>query len=413
MKKMKNALLVIAGGLLMLTVATVSCSKSGGGGSSTPTPSIGSLSTTVATPGHILVISGNNFSSPAIISFNGTPATLDTVVNSTTIDVVVPAGITAGQVTVTIGTQTSNGIAYTVGTSTFSIDGYTTSNQVAAANLIAYWPFDADQTEVISGKAPNGTSGGNAVSGGTATITTNSRIGAGALQLTAGWLTYPLNATPVGTANNPYNSTDTLTNGFTMSLWAQLPTQTNYNGLFQLSAISNEGTWPLAGFGFHKNGTGATAKVDIDGGITNSDGTTPYTHSSQQYGFSTSATNGPGVVTDSLSWVFLTMVYDTTGGGKIVYYGNGAFIGSVPVGVGAGNASIFPSAEALLLQTPNYATIGTITQPLAFPTATGTPATPTWASGTLTGVIDDIRFFNKTLTAQQVNDLFQLGSHGQ
>jgi hypothetical protein len=382
--------------------------------STSTAPTITSVSPTPVTVGGTLTINGTNFTSPATVNFSGVgTAATATVISATQITVIVPAGATTGTVTVITNGGTSGTAAITVSGTAFTIDGFSSSNQVASTNLIAYWPFDTNQNEAKSGLAPNGTSGGNAVSGGTATITASSRIGAGALQLTNGWLTYPLGATPVGVENNPYNSTDTLTNGFTMSLWAQLPVQTNYNGLFQLSAISNEGTWPLAGFGFHKN-TGVTyPKIDIDGGITNSDGTSPYTHSSAATAFSNSATNGSGFVTDSLSWVFLTMVYDTTSGGKIVYYGNGAFIGSVSVAVGAGASSIFPAKESLLLQTPNYASIGTITSTTAFPTATGTGAVPAWASGTLTGVVDDIRFFNKTLTAQQVNDLFQLGSHGQ
>ncbi|HXP49496.1 MAG TPA: hypothetical protein VN922_06075, partial [Bacteroidia bacterium] len=35
-----------------------------------------------------------------------------------------------------------------------SIDGYTSSNQVAAANLIAYWPFDGSTTEQKHTAAP-------------------------------------------------------------------------------------------------------------------------------------------------------------------------------------------------------------------------------------------------------------------
>ena len=69
----------------------------------------------------------------------------------------------------------------------------------------------------------------------------------------------------------------------------------------------------------------------------------------------------------------------------------------------------------MLLQTPNYITFGALTSTQVFPgVGSGNSAPPSpWSNGGLTGVIDDARFFNITLTPTDVQDLFLLGSHGQ
>ncbi|HTC01536.1 MAG TPA: IPT/TIG domain-containing protein [Ferruginibacter sp.] len=430
MKQIKNATLAVLGGLLILSVATVSCSKKSGGSSSAPAPTVSTITPATDTIGQVITITGTNFAG-ATVTVGGVTAT-NIGIAATALTATIPTGVDTGSaviVKVTTAGGSASGTIHLIASSSLfqTTDGKTSSNQVQAASLVGYWPFDADLNAHYNGTsvAPYSTSGTTITSGGTATLTTAGRIG-GAVQLSGtngGWLVYPANATAVGADNSGgNNNNDTLQHGFTVSLWAQLPVQTKYTSLFQLSGVSNCNTWPLAGFGFHKNTSGSTTKIDIDGGATNVDGVAPYVHSTNGNAFSNSATNGVGVVTDSLSWVFLSMTYDTTGGGKLVYYGNGAFLGSVAIGVGApatgaGPVSIFPQVESLLQQTPNYATIGALTSLYPFPnvgTGIGNgPITGGWGSIGLTGTIDDVRLFNKTLSATDISDLFLLGSHGQ
>jgi hypothetical protein len=303
---------------------------------------------------------------------------------------------TAGWYNVCTGTTTGGGLP--------PIDGFSSSNQVAASKLLAHWTFDGTTNETISNTAPFGTTqGANAgVSSGTTSFVTG-RIGQ-ALQFTNAFLTFPI-VPSFGNDNSAghFGNNDTLANGFTISMWAQVPaSNATLTSLFQLSALSGEPFWAEAGVSYRTNGT----KMDLDGGVTNIDGTG--THSSQAGLFLQPAFN------DSLTWAFITMTYDTTGGGKLVYYGNGAFAGSVAFSTltaGAGDV-VFPIKEALLMETPNYATIGTFTSTTAFP-GSGAGALPGFANAGFTGTLDDIRLFNTTLTAQQVSDLYQLGNQGR
>jgi hypothetical protein len=399
MKKMKNAMLVIAGGLLMLTVATVSCSKSssgGGGGSTAPTIS-GNLSPASGPVGTTVTITGTNFVAPVTVTFTGASGVTATVVSSTSITVVVPTGATTGTVTVTTsaGSATST---FTVTTVKFSIPsgpdvGDTSSNQIATANLLSYWPFDGNPLEHQTNSSPLG-----ANSGGTITYGTG-RIGQCAIFNNA-WLTYPAAASGAGSNTTGFGSSDTLQNGATLSLWEQVPDTSLLTTLFQLStpAVPN---WPLFGIQYRKH---SDSTFDLDGGLTNNDGTSPYTHASYASAFGTVSPKDTG------TWGFVTMVYDTTNGGQLSYYFNGAKVGAT-ISLLTGSAQIFPMKEALLMVAPNYATIGSAEGTGVTPGSTNAPAG--YMSYGITGKIDDIRFFKATLTAQQIADLYQLGLHGQ
>jgi hypothetical protein len=271
------------------------------------------------------------------------------------------------------------------------VDGDTSSNQVAKTNLIAHWTFDGTTTEITHSVVPT-------LSGGTVTYTTG-KIGQAA-HFNNAWLTYPAAATGAGSNNTGFNSNDTLQHGATVTLWEQVPDTSQLTTLFQLSvpAIAN---WPLFGIQYRKH---PDTTIDLDGGLANVDGTG--THPSYQNAF------GPSSVKDNGIWGFVTMVYDTTAGGRLLYYFNGAAVGSpVSVATGSGAAQIFPSPESLLLVAPNYASIGAAEGEGYTPGSTNTPA-PYMSYG-ITGNIDDIRFFNTALTAQQVSDLYQLGNQGR
>ena len=270
------------------------------------------------------------------------------------------------------------------------VDGYTSSNQVAATNLIAYWPFDGTTKESITQDAPT-------LSGGTISYVTG-KIGQSAHFANA-WLTYPALATGAGSNNTGFNSNDTLQHGATITFWAQVPDTSILTTFMQLStpAVPN---WPLLGIQYRKHATGY---IDLDGGITNNDGTSPYTHATYQSAF------GPSV-NDSLTWAFVGIQYDTTSGGNLNYYFNGKKVGSVSIAVGS-PATVFPIKESLLMVSPNYASFGCAEGQGYTPGSTNPVAS--YMSYGITGNIDDVRFFNATLTTQQMSDLFQLGNQGR
>jgi hypothetical protein len=78
------------------------------------TPILTSLSLTSVMEGMSVTITGQNLAGATDVEFNGMPATVFSIVNSTTITATVPAGATTGHVNVTTPSGTSNGLAFTV-----------------------------------------------------------------------------------------------------------------------------------------------------------------------------------------------------------------------------------------------------------------------------------------------------------
>jgi len=261
------------------------------------------------------------------------------------------------------------------------IDGFNSSDEVKPGNLIGYWPFDGTTTEKVHGSAP-------VLTGGTSSFVAG-RIGQG-IHFNNGWLTYPAAATGAGSNNTGFNSNDTLANGFTITLWTQVPDTSLLTNLFQLS---NAGVpnWPLAGLAYRKHAGAPSSSFDLDGGIANVDGTG--THPTYGDAFKQPAFN------DSLSWAFVAMTYDTTGGGhKLNYYSNGIKRGTIDLTTIANKPFPGPPSpvQDLLMVAPNYATIGTFESTATTPGGAGT--IPSFMSAGITGTIDDIRFYNTALS---------------
>jgi hypothetical protein len=392
MKKMKNAMFVIAGGLLMVTVATVSCSKS----SPAPTAAVPTISSIPATDtvGKTITITGTGFSNATTVNFPGAPGTsIASISGTTTITVVVPSAATvgAGTVTVTTGTGTSAGSSVTIvaANTLFSIDGFTASSQVASANLAGYWPFDGSTAESNSGKGP-------ALSGGTITYVSG-KIGQAA-HFNNAWLTYPTAATWASADNSvgSVGNNDTLKNGFTISMWLQVPDTDLLTNTFSLFS-PNIPTYPLMGIWYRKH---ADSVIDFDGGAGTVDNNGP------TIDYADFQAGGKYSFKDTASWAFIAMVYDTLSH-SLFYYANNIKIATIPLPAPT-------NSEPLLMVAPNYATFGTVEAYQRTPgDNTSSNTVPSYISDGLTGNIDDVRLFNKTLTAQQLNDLYQLGNHGQ
>ncbi|PYU48185.1 MAG: hypothetical protein DMG48_21165, partial [Acidobacteria bacterium] len=111
--------------VLALAITTVGCgagsSSPGGGGNPSPA-SITSLNPTSGVLGTSVTITGANFGATqgtSTVKFNGIAAT-PTSWSATSIVVPVPTGATTGNVVVTVGGVASNGVSFTVSSSTGS-----------------------------------------------------------------------------------------------------------------------------------------------------------------------------------------------------------------------------------------------------------------------------------------------------
>src|ERR1700676_2735066 len=203
MKHVKNRLLIIMSGFIVIIMANFACSKSNS--NNTPpvpaTPTITSFTPASAKSGATVTITGTNFTGATSVSFGGTAATSFAIVNATTITAVVGTGSSGDVKVVTAGgPATKSGFTLTAP----SIDGYDNSNQVGKDSLKAHWSFDASDNEDISGKAPQKAVGASLTPG----------VIGQALKLTSGYLVYPV----IPALGSP----DTL-QSFTLSLWVNSP----------------------------------------------------------------------------------------------------------------------------------------------------------------------------------------------
>jgi Bacterial Ig domain/IPT/TIG domain len=130
----------------------------------TPAPSITSLNPTSGLVGSSVTITGANFGATqgsSTVQFNGTAATA-TSWSATSIGVTVPAGATTGNVVVTVGGASSNGVSFTVTTPAPSITSLNpTSGLVGSAVTISGANFGATQgtsTVKFNGTAATATS---------------------------------------------------------------------------------------------------------------------------------------------------------------------------------------------------------------------------------------------------------------
>jgi hypothetical protein len=393
MKQIKNAWLLVIGSFLVMATIIISCSKKGTAPPSIPKPTITSITPSTAYPGDTVTITGTNLTGATSVTFGGTPAAAYTVVSATSVKAKLGAGA-AGAVNVVTPGGTASFTGFTFNTGLPPVDGYSSSNDIETASLIAYWPFDGNTTESVHSKNP-------VLTGGPAATFVAGKLGQ-AVHLEAGFLTYGSDATSVGADNTTFGSNDTLQNGFTLSLWTQAPftdplEPAGLSTLFQLSS-PNIPNWPLLGIQFRKHN--GDSSFDFNGGFSNVDGSGPhltYAGLFQQPSFK-----------DTAAWALLSMTYD--GSNKsLKYYANGQLVNTIDLTTVGG---AFPDLTAsLLVIAPNYPTIGAAESKNTTPGSSNDPAS--YMAYAFTGNIDDIRFYNKTLTAQQISDLFVLGNQGR
>jgi hypothetical protein len=378
--------------------------------STSTAPTITSVSPTPVAVGSTLTINGTNFTSPATVNFSGVgTAATATIVNSTQITVTVSAGATTGTVTVTTGAGTSSTFAITVSS------GANTSNSVATSNLIAHWTFDTNGQEVISNTAA--LTGGN-YNVGTVTYSNAGMIG-NCATFTNGALVFP---------TIPNLNLDTALESYTVSMWVKLAALdgTHWRSLFQLNSNAYTDLFGMVAVQMLNQKAGDTMALQID--QTQIDGTGVHVGG---FGcgacFSNGLTNPIDYGYPNNGWTLLTTTYNGNGNNQsLIVYANGVKLDSIQLtdvtkpqtfrvkptgGTGAGA----PAAWA------NYVTIGTFNWS-DFPIFSGTDgygntsataaSRSSYMSNGITGSLDDIRVFNRALTAAEVSQLYTYGSAG-
>ncbi len=391
MKKIKNGMLLAGYGLLATSVLTISSCKKTTTTPPTPAPTIASFTPNSGAVGTTVTITGTNLGSATAVKFNGTTATV-TANSATSITVTVPAGATDGTITVT----TAGGTATSAASYDVTVVVVPTSNDVAAADLIAHWTFDNTKTEAISGVTP-------ATTGTVTTSASGGQIG-GYASFGGGYLVYPSIA--------KINKDTVLANGFTLTMWAKIPTQTTLTSLWQINGNIGD-IWATAGLAFRHQ---PNDTLDFDGMMTHVNGTGTHSTGATAFleGANTSFKFAP------TAWAFISMVYDSTqvpagsGNRSIKYYGNGALIGTSTI-------TIIPTAEQFeLISSASFG--GTGRNNVTFgafnwsptPFAAGGGGAAGWqAANLITGTeIDDTRLFRRPLTLTELGQLYTRGLAG-
>lgn len=244
----------------------------------------------------------------------------------------------------------------------FTINGYTSSDEVGAGHLVGYWSFDGNNTESVSGTS--GTSVGNSFTGGF-----KGQAMQGALN------GYVLSA--------PSTSIATM-QSFTVSEWVNTPPPST--GIVDFFTLTNTANfWGNIEMFFENGSSNADGKLRI--------------HVFQNGNDNTYALDGVPNLFDK--WINITVTYDATTSTCAVFI-NGSPAGSGPVGGVTGPLS-FANVGNIVFGTTQFNTTPSQTS--------GSGAQP-WASF-LTGQLDEVRVYNTALAQSEIQALLILQGKGK
>src|ERR1035437_36611 len=255
------------------------------------------------------------------------------------------------------------------------IGGYNNSDEVGAANLVAYWNFDGNQNEIKSGTAATSSAGATYTSG----------VKGQAVKLDSGYVFY--NAIPA------LNSMTT----FSVSAWVMVrnnggPANSFTSMIFQTSKPGS--TFGNINLGLEtswKPATNDTLVVhgwytDPPGGLQD--------NRNDPYG-----TPSVGAVLDTAGkWINIIMTVDNSNPVNFLIYANGKSIGAY----NQRGTSVYTPL------TPSHVIIGGWLNNVP-----GQPHTSdTWPHA-FVGSIDEVRVYNKALSTGEITALYQLGLAGR
>lgn len=246
------------------------------------------------------------------------------------------------------------------------IDGYSSSNEVFPENLIAYWSFDDTKNELVSGTAPGTSANDSYVAGG---------VRGKALSLAAGYLYFPTQFQRF--------KTDSL-KSFTISAWIQL--QNNGSKKTMLFQLARPGIFTgNINFTLNTNANPASnTNLVIQPTFTTVGGGTQDNLNTALY---------PTIGTTK--WTHVLLTYDGSSG-VFNIWGDGVKVGAFP-NRGTGN-NLFKSYE------PSEIIIGSNYNGIP-----GKSVSSDVSFAPMTGQIDEIRIFNKSLGDAYIKALYNLG----
>ena len=252
------------------------------------------------------------------------------------------------------------------------IDGYNSSDEVFPQNLVAYWSFDDTKNELKTGTAPTSSLNDSYVAAG---------VRGKALNLAAGYVYYKTQFQTF--------KTDSIKN-WSMSTWVKLKNNGSKRTMvFQLSrpGIFNGNI----NFALNTNGYPATndTTLRIQPSFTTIGGGTQDNLNSAVVGMDKTNLN---------NWVHIVLTYDYSTG-VFNNWMNGVKVGGYP-NRGTGNNS-FKSWE------PNEVFFGANYNAAGMTVSTDVSFAP------MTGQIDEVRFYNITLSDAYIKSLYNLGKAGK
>lgn len=262
------------------------------------------------------------------------------------------------------------------------IDGYNTSDEVAATNLVSKWSFDGALTEFKSGKAPSATVGNSFGTG----------IKGQALVLNNGYLKYPISIS--GTALPSW----------TISTWVNFAnTGNSFTQILGLSESTSPDIWGNINLNCETGWFPATSDTLVPKVLMR-----PFINNNYigQDNRPDPKGNPPvGVFKQGSKWAHIVAKWDQSTS-KLQIYGNGVLISNPSwedrkfndVGIGA---TTFKNTDVILFGSLCSSETGTFKDPL-----------PSW-SKLFKGSIDETRIFNKALTVAEIGALYKLESAGR
>jgi hypothetical protein len=415
MKQIKNITLAVLSGLLILSVATVSCKKKSSGGASV---SISSVAPNPAISGTAVTITGTGFTSPATVTVNGGAAITGTVSGGGTIITFTAPAATTGIVAVTTNGKTVPfGTVLVVNAAPVG----PTSDSVASTNLIAHWTFDGSAAESISHTTPET---GGTYNVGTVSYATSGVIG-NCATFTNGALVYPI---------IPNLDIDTALESYTISMWVKLGSRdgSHWQSLFQLNSNAFTDLFGIVGIQVLNQNSGDTLPLQIDN--TQADNTGFHTGGFGCGGCFNTGTQieltNPLVYEAVNPWTLLTVTYDGNGNTRqeLTVFANGVAVDSLtminvtkpatfrvrPTG-NATPTSPVPSSwdNFVTIGTFNWSDFGIFSLTDGYGNTSATAASRSgYMSNGITGSLDDIRVFNTPLTRAEVDTLYVRGQRG-
>lgn len=245
--------------------------------------------------------------------------------------------------------------------------GFSTSSQVAATNLVAYWGFDGDLKESVSGTT--GTNNG---------MTFSTGLKGQALQGAAAANKAYATAVPSTGVRNLKD--------YTISLWVNTPQNVGATGLVSIGQ-TNE-FWANVNI-FLDNGAAGTAVFKT---IFRNNNNTPSNYQADINGAQTSTTAFN-------NWTNYIITYDALG--VMRAYMNGSLV-STKTGVPVPTAAQFSNVGPIVFGALHFMTV---------PSSTSSSAGEPWA-GYLPGKLDEVRIYNKALSTIEISALSILERRG-